>query len=679
MAVFNPTNTAYGLSQPLINVFPPPIISTRNPTTADKATIGTVWINTFTNLIYMITNITDNVADWVLITSSGGTVQFLSGNVGGPVGPDGSGNIDVIGDGTTTIVTGNPATHTLEITVGGDVATTYDADVGSAVPSGGIITFAGGTGITTTGSGNTITITAAGTVAESFPTNSGTAIPSVGVLHINGGGSGFVTSGAANVVTVSNDGTLAIAYTGNTGIATPAAKTLGITGTGGISTSASGNTVSITAGGAVAQIFPTDSGSATPSGGSLTIHGGTGITTSGAGSTVTVTLSTPVSIANGGTNATSMTTTDGTIYFDGTRLVTTTTGTSGQVLTSNGTGVAPTYQNTAASSISITGDTGGALTGNSFTFTGGTTGITFNGTGTTETLSGTLVVSNGGTGRATLTNHGVLVGAGTTAITQLAVGTTGQVLTGVTGADPVFAAPAASSITITGDSGGGLTGNSFTFTGGTTGLTFAGAGTTETLGGTLAIANGGTNATSFTQTNGITTYNGTRLVNYAGPQLSSGGIYTNTSQPAFYAYNSGGATNVTGDGTNYTVVFDTAVSNQGSNYNTGTSTFTAPVTGMYFFTVAVEYLPILVAHTTGQLQLAVAGTSASATILNYINPGVVKGGGNAYVANANAMVKMTATDTATVILTVVGSTKTVGINGGIATNPSCTFAGYLVC
>ena len=59
----------------------------------------------------------------------------------------------------------------------------------------------------------------------------------------------------------------------------------------------------------------------------------------------------------------------------------------------------------------------------------------------------------------------------------------------------------ASSITITGDTGGGLTGSSFTFTGGTTGLTFAGAGSTETLGGILKLANGGTNA-NLTASNG---------------------------------------------------------------------------------------------------------------------------------------------------------------------------------
>ena len=53
---------------------------------------------------------------------------------------------------------------------------------------------------------------------------------------------------------------------------------------------------------------------------------------------------------------------------------------------------------------------------------------------------GILPVTEGGTGRATLANHGVLVGAATSAITQLSVGATGTVLRGATGADPVFGA-----------------------------------------------------------------------------------------------------------------------------------------------------------------------------------------------------------------------------------------------
>ena len=44
-----------------------------------------------------------------------------------------------------------------------------------------------------------------------------------------------------------------------------------------------------------------------------------------------------------------MATTDGVVYYDGTRLVTTAVGTATNVLTSNGAGVAPTFQAVAAS------------------------------------------------------------------------------------------------------------------------------------------------------------------------------------------------------------------------------------------------------------------------------------------------------------------------------------------
>lgn len=52
----------------------------------------------------------------------------------------------------------------------------------------------------------------------------------------------------------------------------------------------------------------------------------------------------PIAISQGGTNASSMGTTDGVVYYDGTRLVTTSAGTASQILTSNGPGLAPTWQ-----------------------------------------------------------------------------------------------------------------------------------------------------------------------------------------------------------------------------------------------------------------------------------------------------------------------------------------------
>lgn len=55
-----------------------------------------------------------------------------------------------------------------------------------------------------------------------------------------------------------------------------------------------------------------------------------------------------------------------------------------------------------------------------------------------SSITGTLAIGDGGTGATSLTDHGVLVGSGTSAITALAVGTNGQILIGSTGADPVF-------------------------------------------------------------------------------------------------------------------------------------------------------------------------------------------------------------------------------------------------
>jgi len=55
-----------------------------------------------------------------------------------------------------------------------------------------------------------------------------------------------------------------------------------------------------------------------------------------------------------------------------------------------------------------------------------------------NSTTGTLNVSKGGTGATSLTDHGVLVGSGTSAITALSVGSNGQLLIGQTGADPSF-------------------------------------------------------------------------------------------------------------------------------------------------------------------------------------------------------------------------------------------------
>ena len=84
-----------------------------------------------------------------------------------------------------------------------------------------------------------------------------------------------------------------------------------------------------------------------------------------------------------------------------------------------------------------------------------------------------LPVTRGGTGVATLLNHGVVVGATTSPVTSLAVGASGTILAGSTGADPAFTATptgltsvtATSFITSSATVGTTFTNNSMTPTG----------------------------------------------------------------------------------------------------------------------------------------------------------------------------------------------------------------------
>ena len=67
---------------------------------------------------------------------------------------------------------------------------------------------------------------------------------------------------------------------------------------------------------------------------------------------------------------------------------------------------------------------------------------------------------------------------------------------------------------------------------------------------------------------------------------SVGGAAVNATLPAFLAYASASKDTVTGDGTAYTVLFDTEVFDQANNYDPATGIFTAPVTGRYQFSMS---------------------------------------------------------------------------------------------
>ena len=62
-------------------------------------------------------------------------------------------------------------------------------------------------------------------------------------------------------------------------------------------------------------------------------------------------------------------------------------------------------------------------------------------------------------------------------------------------------------------------------------------------------------------------------------------------------------TNKTGANADYTILFDTKISDPGNNYNTGTGLYTAPVSGMYYFAQCLIWIVVVVAIVTLMLLL----------------------------------------------------------------------------
>ena len=155
--------------------------------------------------------------------------------------------------------------------------------------------------------------------------------------------------------------------------------------------------------------------------------------------------------------------------------------------------------------VGLAGNAGAATpAANSITISGGTTGLTTTASGHTVALTGTLGVPNGGTGVATLTAHGVLIGEGAGNIVPLAAAATGTVLMGVTGADPAFTGSPSFLGTVTA----------------ATGITSTAGNIVATAGNISTTAGSITSATTLTATLGaITATNGNLVLGTTGNKL----------------------------------------------------------------------------------------------------------------------------------------------------------------
>ena len=184
-------------------------------------------------------------------------------------------------------------------------------------------------------------------------------------------------------------------------------------------------------------------------------------------SALDIAINGPVSVPNGGTGAVTLTgvltgngtdpitgsaiTEYGVLIGDAANAVTSTVvGTAGDVLTSNGAGVAPTYQTPTVGTVtSVSG------TANRITSTGGATpvididaayvgqtSLTTLGTVTTGTWNATVVSEPyGGTNQTTYTTGDILYASAANTLSKLAIGTAADVLTVAAGI-PSWSAPA---------------------------------------------------------------------------------------------------------------------------------------------------------------------------------------------------------------------------------------------
>ena len=129
----------------------------------------------------------------------------------------------------------------------------------------------------------------------------------------------------------------------------------------------------------------------------------------------------------------------------------------------------------------VTGNTGATVVGND---SHAHTGTTLSSVDLTTDITGTLPVENGGTETTSLTDGGIMLGSGVTAVTVTAQPTDGQLLIGDTAADPVLA-------TLTDGTGITITEGAGTITVASTLGTSVDL--TSEVTGTLPVANGGTN------------------------------------------------------------------------------------------------------------------------------------------------------------------------------------------
>ena len=181
---------------------------------------------------------------------------------------------------------------------------------------------------------------------------------------------------------------------------------------------------------------------------------------------------------------------------------------------------------------------------------------------------------------------------------------------------------------------------------------------------TIEIQRSQSVASSTIDDNGVCHFKNTDLT------CDSNGFVSFATQPAVRACVTTTIPNVTGDGTNYIIIFNSTSTDQLSNFNTSTGVFTAPSAGIYYLSAIIGLSGIGADHTSMTARIF-AGASVGDEFAN-IDPHAISPSG-IFAASGSIIYPLNANDQAYVQVTVSGSTKTVGVNGNNGYDSTCFF------
>lgn len=132
-------------------------------------------------------------------------------------------------------------------------------------------------------------------------------------------------------------------------------------------------------------------------------------------------------------------------------------------------------------------------------------------------------------------------------------------------------------------------------------------------------------------------------------------------QSAFFAYQSTAGTNVTGGSVGYYLALDTEIYDQNSDWDNSTYTFTAPVTGLYYFGYVVYLSDLNAGYLSSHYRVDTSNRNIRAL---EEAPGAVRDVNNEYSTKVGVLTNMDAADTAQFRIVVFNGTTTVDVDAG---------------